>query len=140
MTRGASLGLLFLVIFLATHGVAYSIPMGDSDIALGQPVTHANLMFADLDGDQFITGADFIYFRGCYLGVGPDCSASDFDGDQDIDLIDFGFFREAYMGNPHHTVIPEPSTIVLVAAGCVFLAAKNRKWKSKTTTIFTSLA
>ena len=127
VNRRASLGLLFLFVFLLSHGVAHSVPMGQSDLEPSD--ASADLMFADINGDQVITGLDFIRFRACYIQGGPDCGTVDFDGNQVIDIVDFQFFASAYVGNttPSQLVSPEPGTLLLVAAGCLLLATQSRR-------------
>ena len=115
----AALGHVFLLVFFVTHGVAHALPMGDR--AFG-----TNLLLADINGDQVLSGLDFIVFRGCYGQGGPDCESADLDGNEVVDIIDFGFFAAAY-ANPVQVVTPEPGTLLLVAAGCLLLAAKKRK-------------
>ncbi len=130
LIRRVSLGLLFAIVFLLTHGVAHSLPMGGSGTAGEQAIHVDDLMLGDLNEDGVISGLDFILFRGCYLDLGPECGTADIDGDQIVGLSDFGIFAVAYAGRPG-VVAPEPGTLLLVAAGCTAIAVARRRSHTK---------
>lgn len=128
LTRSASLGILFAIFFLVTHGVAHSVPMEGSDTATEQADGLGNLMISDLNIDGVVDGQDFFIFRGCYLEVGSECATSDIDGDLIVDLADFGHFALAFAGGA--VVVPEPGTLLLVAAGFALIAVGRRRWRA----------
>ena len=127
--RRACLGLVFAVIFLVTHGVAHSVPMGQSGTADELANLDNDLILSDLNNDGIVNGLDFIQFRACYIDAGfAGCEAADIDGNQTVDLTDFGFFVAAFASRTTQSVAaPEPGTLLLVAAGCTALAVGRRR-------------
>ena len=127
--RRAALGLAFAVIFVATHGVAHSVPMGESGTAEELANLDNNLMLSDLNSDGIVNGLDFIQFRACYIDTGfAGCESADIDGNQTVDLADFGFFAAAFtMSTTQSVPAPEPGTLLLVAAGCTAIAVGRRR-------------
>ncbi len=127
LIRRASLGLLFAVAYLVTHGVARSIPIDGSDTAAEPAGSIDEVMLGDLNGDGVIGALDFNLFRGCYLVGGPGCENADIDGNQVMDLADLEHFAAAFGSGAVRSVVPEPGTLLLVSAGCTAVAIGRRR-------------
>lgn len=131
MIRRTSLGLLFIVAFLLTQGVAHSIPMEGAGTD-GDPVNlGGSPMMGDLNLDGILSSRDFVIFRSCYLEGGPDCDAANLDGNDTLDLSDFRLFVGVYTGALRSTAVaPEPGTLLLVASGCALIALGRSRSRS----------
>ena len=106
----------------------------------------------DLNGSGTITGADWTLFKA---GQGTSFTGltrvqgyfkGDLDGDNDHDLSDFALFRTAYLAaNPGLGAgafaamvagVPEPGSILLLAAGSVIGALGLRRRRLQTAAVF----
>jgi len=125
--RKTTFGAMILWLLLLAD-VAHAVPISigsaeEPELVIQEPSPNdLNFLLADLDGDGFVGGTDFILLRGCYLGAQLDvCGVADFDGDSSIGESDVAFFRAAFSGVPVSS-IPEPGTLLLAGAGLVALS------------------
>jgi hypothetical protein len=100
-------------------------------------------VLGDFTGEGDINSADWVIFRDnnqSSLGTtDPEVSylLGDLDGDLDSDIYDFNLFREAYeLANPapgafaamvSGTAVPEPNSLLMLAAGAVGLGMNQRR-------------
>src|SRR5262249_1036291 len=83
---------------LASH-VSGAGPLdGNNDGFAGDDYTFSfHRFFGDTDGDRDVDAADFLAFRGAFLGITPYNPALDFDGNGSVDVLDFLQFHNRYL-------------------------------------------
>ncbi len=88
-----------------------------------------------LDGDANDDGAvdlsDFGLIKTNF-GLPATWATGDFDGNGAVDLSDFGVLKSSF-GQQGAASVPEPRAWVLLGLGVVFLAARERRWRSTRT-------
>ncbi|OHB70410.1 MAG: hypothetical protein A2V70_16730 [Planctomycetes bacterium RBG_13_63_9] len=102
---------------------------GGMGVVFYEPWAVPELIPGDTDFDGDVDFADFNNLANNYTGTldpatgGKRWWEGDFNGDGDVDFADFNDLANHYTGALKMANVPEPSTLVLIAAGGVALLA-----------------